>query len=74
MPPTIKGEWVSDDKTIFVDRMIPVRIACTPIQMREIALMTGEYYEQLCIMYYMISNSVTLINIGEREGLTSPAP
>lgn len=74
MPATIRGTWIAEGGDAWVDRMIPVRIACEPSQMHEIALMTGRHYDQLCIMYYKISDEVTLVNIGAGEGRPSPTP
>jgi len=58
--PPVKGEWVSDAGELFRERMIPVRIACTKEQIEQIADMTAKYYNQLAIMFYLISKEVTI--------------
>jgi len=57
-----KGQWISpESKTLYSERMIPVRIACTREQMEEIALMTKKYYEQEAVMYFAVSNEVYFV-------------
>lgn len=63
----VKGEWVSPSGELFSERMIPVRIACTPEQMEQIADLTAKYYSQLAIMYYKISDSVTIKHYSEKS-------
>jgi hypothetical protein len=55
-----KGQWVSPDGKLFSERMIPVRVVCTSDQIDKIADMTAEYYDQLAILFYKISDDVTL--------------
>lgn len=57
MPPA-RGQWVSPDNKLFVERMIPVRIACSREQIIQIADMTGAFYQQQAVMYYHISDEV----------------
>lgn len=54
----VKGQWVSPSGDLFVERMIPVRIACTRLEMEQIAKLTAEYYKQESIMFYRISDEV----------------
>jgi len=56
-----KGQWVSENSELFVERMIPVRVACTYEQMVEIANMTKTYYEQEKVMFYRLSDEVHFI-------------
>ena len=63
MPP-VRGQWVSSDDELFLERMIPVRIACTKEQITEIAIMTIKFYDQQAVMYYRISSEVYTL---ERE-------
>ncbi len=51
-----KGQWVSPTGQFFSEKMIPVRIACSPDEMREISDMTAGYYNQQAILY---------VNLGE---------
>ena len=58
----VKGEWISDNGEIFIERMIPVRIACTAEEIDKIADMTADYYSQIAIMYYKVSDCVVIKN------------
>lgn len=55
-----KGKWVSPNGDLFHERMIPVRIACNHEQIMQIVKMTCEYYDQLAIMAYKISDEVII--------------
>lgn len=55
-----KGQWRSPDNTLFIERMIPVRILATDSEMYEIVDMTLDYYEQLAILAYKLSTHVIL--------------
>lgn len=63
----IKGKWVSPDKELFTERMIPVRIACTLSQIVEIADLTASYYNQKAVMYYRISDFVIIKEYDAKE-------
>lgn len=52
----LKGQWVSPDKTLFCERMIPVRIGCTEAEINAIADMTAKYYNQQAVMFYAVSS------------------
>lgn len=60
-----KGTWTSDDGAIVRERMIPVRIACTEPQIREILRLTVAYYDQIEVMAYRIS---TLVLVEKKRG------
>lgn len=60
--PPIRGQWISSDGELFSERMIPVRIACTAEQIEQIADISAEYYKQKAILYYLISEEVTIKN------------
>jgi len=64
----VKGQWLSKDKELFCERMIPVRIACTRAQILEIAKMSLTYYDQLAIMAYEVSQDVILLERQEPNG------
>lgn len=53
-----RGQWVSPRDELFVERMIPVRIACTCKEIDAIADMTAAFYEQEAVMYYCLSHEV----------------
>ncbi len=55
-----KGQWICPQGELFVERMIPVRIACTEEQIELIADMTAKYYRQKAVMYYEISSNVKI--------------
>jgi len=55
-----KGQWVCPDGELFIERMIPVRIACTDAQIQKIADMTAAYYRQKAVMFYEISSNVVV--------------
>jgi hypothetical protein len=57
---TAKGEWVSPNGKVYVDRMIPCRIVCTEEQMSEIIDFTLEHYNQEAVLAYRISTNVIL--------------
>lgn len=50
-----KGNWLSGGRVCQED-MIPVQIACTNEQIRQIAEFTANYYEQEAVFYYRISD------------------
>lgn len=56
-----RGQWVAADGTLFNERMIPVRIACTAAQMRMIASLTLRYYDQLAVAYYRVSDDFHIV-------------
>jgi hypothetical protein len=57
--PVVKGQWGFENKT-FKERMIPVRIIATRKQIEEIITMTLEYYDQIEVLAYKISDEVIL--------------
>ena len=54
-----KGRWFSDSK-LFREKMIPVRIAATEEEIKEIASFTAEHYDQKAVMYYLVSEVVVI--------------
>lgn len=58
-----RGNWISpDDGKLFVEKMIPVRIACTSLQIRLIADLVAAHYRQKAVMYYLVSPEVHTIH------------
>lgn len=53
-----KGQWVNadEDEKLYHDRIIPVRLIATAEQMRQIANITIQHYEQLAAMYYKVAD------------------
>lgn len=60
LAPTIKGEWTAPCGTVFSDRTIPVRLACSREQMERIADLTAVHYQQLAVMYWLVSTEVVI--------------
>lgn len=52
------GNWISPSGELFVERMIPVRIACSRDDIEKIADIAASYYKQRAIMFYKISDDV----------------
>lgn len=55
------GQWVDDDGKLYKERMIPVRIACTETQIKEIAKFSLDFYMQKAVMCYEISENCFFI-------------
>jgi hypothetical protein len=53
----VKGIWVHEGTT-YEERNIPVRVACYPSDLEKILKMTKDYYRQIKIMAYKISEEV----------------
>lgn len=60
MAPNIKGEWMSPTGEVFAERMIPVRVYCTEVEMKIIATFTKKHYNQEAVMFYCIASEVTI--------------
>lgn len=56
----VKGQWVHMDE-LYEERNIPVRIACTEKQIRQIITFSLRHYRQLAIMAYRISDKVLIL-------------
>lgn len=54
-----KGTWVHEGQSIR-ERMIPVRVMCTRAQIEKIIDITLEYYDQLAVMAYRVSDNIIL--------------
>ena len=57
---TAKGEWLSPTGVLYIDRMIPCRIACSWEQLSVIIDFTIEHYKQEAVLAYKISDDVIL--------------
>lgn len=55
------GWWVNDDSEPILDNITPVKILCTEAKIKEIAEYTREYYDQICVMYYLLSKQTFLV-------------
>lgn len=63
-----KGQWISPltDK-VHKERMIPVRIACSRVQIEEIMSITLKHYRQEEVMAYRVSDEVLFRKADENE-------
>ena len=57
-----RGSWISTERGLIQEKMIPVRIYCTKGEIAQIANITGTHYVQDAVMYYRISNYVRIIH------------
>jgi|SRR3989344_457732 len=62
---SVRGQWISQDKTLFIEPMIPVRIACTREEIEQIATITAKHYQQQAVMFYLVSKQVTILHYNE---------
>lgn len=62
IPTPAKGQWISKCGTIYEERVIPVRLVCTKEEMNMIADFSAKYYEQLAIMFYKVSDDVSIVH------------
>lgn len=60
--PVSKGQWISPGGELFIERMIPVRIACDDETINRIADMTAAFYDQKAVMFYLVSDNVVIRN------------
>jgi hypothetical protein len=67
LTPIGKGIWLHEGQTIR-ERMIPVRVMCTREQIEQIIDLTLEYYDQLAVMAYRVSDEVILKHRAARKG------
>lgn len=57
---TALGTWTDAGGTVFNERMIPVRIACTEPQIQKIIKFTLQHYKQKSVMAYRLSDYVVI--------------
>jgi hypothetical protein len=55
-----KGQWISPDGELFIERMIPVRFIASREDAGKVIDITMVYYDQLAILCYLISDEVIL--------------
>lgn len=60
LQPSKIGHWQSLSGELFSERMIPVRVSCTPEQIDKIMAITAKHYQQLAVMAYKVSDEVIL--------------
>lgn len=54
-----KGQWLHDGELI-AERVIPVRVACTPGQIEQIVETTLDHYRQKAVMFYKVTDHVEI--------------
>ena len=64
---TAKGQWVSPNGELYLDRMIPCRIICNKKQIIEIIDFTIKHYNQEAVLAFKISDTVILRHKNEAE-------
>ena len=57
-----KGQWLDNTDLLHEERVIPVKIACTDKQLRQILKFTIKHYKQLAVMAYKISEEVIILH------------
>jgi len=67
-----KGQWISPDGVLFSERMIPVRIICTQDEIVTIIDMTMDYYDQLAVLCYRVSDLVIMRTREDRRPRVHP--
>ncbi len=55
-----KGKWVYKGRE-YPEKIIPVRVACSPAEIEVIAKFSLMHYRQKAIMFYLLSNYVRTI-------------
>lgn len=58
-----KGQWLDElsGNTLHEERVIPVRLACTYIQLHKVIEFTLKHYNQLAVMAYKVSDEVYIV-------------
>lgn len=57
-----QGNWISPSGELFAERMIPVRIVATKLQIWEISDITAQHYNQEAVLFYKVSNTVKIVH------------
>jgi hypothetical protein len=60
-----KGQWVNDNNEVVEERILPVNIACTDEQLKQIVEFSLKHYRQDALMYYKVSDEVYIVKKGE---------
>ncbi len=59
---TAKGQWVNEERVLFSEEMIPVRIYCDEESIDRIIELTMEHYQQEAVLAYEVSSRVKLVH------------
>ena len=60
-----KGQWVCPEGQLYAERMIPVMFSATDEDCDKIMKLTLEYYEQLAVLCWEVSNNVKMLEVEE---------
>lgn len=55
------GQWVSQDGTLYIERVIPVRFACEAEDVDKVIKITLRHYNELAVLAYRVSDKVKLV-------------
>lgn len=61
------GQWISPVDELITERMIPVRILCTEIAIKEIAKFTLAHYHQQAVLFYKITDNCEIMYANGKE-------
>ena len=59
--PPNKGQWVAPDGQLHDERMIPVMFVATDTECDQIMKLTLDYYEQLAVLCWCVSQDVRIL-------------
>ncbi len=59
LPPN-KGQWISPTGELIAERVIPVRIVASRLQIEQVVDLTIVYYDQIAVLAYKVSDEVIL--------------
>lgn len=65
---TAKGQWVDEKRGLFFDKMIPIRIYCTELDIDTIIQLTLQHYDQKAVLAYQVSSNVKLVYRNHSQG------
>jgi len=66
-----RGKWISETTTnLIAEKVIPVRVMCTPAIMDRIIAFTLTHYRQQAVMYYVVSSDVKIVYKEDQKELT----
>lgn len=58
----VVGQWIDQsDNQLYKERMIPVRIVATREEMMKIGKLTKDFYEQIAVLFYKLSEEVHFV-------------
>lgn len=59
--PVAKGVWTDPEANIIQERVIPVRIACSEFQIKQIMGFTMAHYDQDAVFAYKVSSTCLIL-------------